>query len=118
MDFYNVLQSILDEKSLSIPEAARLSGLSDSTIRTILSRKNKSVSLEVAFKLSAGLGVSMERLNCGEKIMVAVPSTSPQFSKDEIDLIFAYRRANSDDRTIVDAALHKYMSVECIKRDA
>lgn len=63
MYFYEILQSIMDEKELSIPEVARLSGLTDSTVRSILARKNKTVALEVAFKLSKGLNVSLERLN-------------------------------------------------------
>lgn len=63
MYFYEILQEIMDEKSLSIPDVARLSGLTDSTIRSIINRKNKTVALEVAFKLSKGLNVSLERLN-------------------------------------------------------
>jgi transcriptional regulator with XRE-family HTH domain len=65
MEFYKVLQEMLNEKGLTIPEAARICGLSDSTIRTILVRKNKSVSLDVAFKLATGLGVSIDKLNYG-----------------------------------------------------
>lgn len=53
----------MTEKKLSIPDAARLSGLTDSTIRSIISRKNKTVALEVAFKLSKGLNISLEELN-------------------------------------------------------
>ena len=63
MDFYVILQSILDEKQLSIPEAARMCGLSDGTLRSAIARQQKKVALEVAFKLSDGLGVSLERLN-------------------------------------------------------
>lgn len=63
MDFYKILQSIMDEKNLNVSDVARLSGLSDSTIRSILSRKNKTVALEVAFKLSNGLDVTIEELN-------------------------------------------------------
>ena len=48
MDFYSILQEILSEKDLSIPEAARACGLSDSTLRSIITRKNKTVALEVA----------------------------------------------------------------------
>lgn len=119
MEFYEVLQSILDEKGLSIPDAARLCGLSDSTVRTILNRKNKSVSLEVAFKLSTGLGVSFERLNYGAEGVAGGSVTEIlNLSDTETDLILAYRRASNDDRIIVDAALRKYMADECLKGDA
>lgn len=53
----------MKEKKLSIPEVARLSGLTDSTVRSIISRKNKTVALEVAFKLAKGLDVTLEELN-------------------------------------------------------
>lgn len=61
--FYKILQEIMDEKGLSIAEVARISDLSDSTVRSIINRKTKTVALEVAFKLSKGLNVSLERLN-------------------------------------------------------
>lgn len=63
MDFYKTLEEIMREKNMSIPEVARACGLSDGTVRSIVARKSQTVSLEVAFKLSAGLGVSLERLN-------------------------------------------------------
>lgn len=63
MDFYEVLQDIMDEKGLSIPDVARACDLSDGTIRSMMTRKSKNVTLEVAFKMADGLGVSLERLN-------------------------------------------------------
>lgn len=63
MDFYLILQEIMDEKGINIPTVARLCNLSDGTVRSILVRKQKNVALEVAFKLSKGLNVSLERLN-------------------------------------------------------
>lgn len=68
MDFYKILLSIMDERNLSIPDISRSTGLSDSTIRSIISRKTKKVSLEVAFKLSKGLDVSLERLNGDDEL--------------------------------------------------
>lgn len=67
MHFYEILQEIMNEQSLSITDVARMTGLADSTIRSIINRKTKTISLEVAFKLSKGLNVSLERLN-GEKL--------------------------------------------------
>lgn len=63
MDFYEILQEIMDEQGLNIPAVARACGLSDGTVRSIFVRKQKNVALEVAFKLSSGLNVSLERLN-------------------------------------------------------
>lgn len=56
----------MKEKKLTIPEVSRLTGLTDSTIRSIISRKNKTVALEVAFKIAKGLNVPIEELN-GDK---------------------------------------------------
>ena len=51
MFFYEILENIMEEKSLKVSEVAKLSNLTDSTVRSILTRKTKNVSLEVAFKL-------------------------------------------------------------------
>ncbi len=63
MEFYKILQSIMKERELTIPEISRMTGLPDSTIRSIISRKTKNISLEVASKLSRGLNISLEELN-------------------------------------------------------
>lgn len=63
MDFYKILEDIMQQKSISIPDVARMCNLPDSTIRSIISRKSKTVALEVAFKISKGLNVSLEELN-------------------------------------------------------
>lgn len=63
MDFYLVLNKIMEEKGLNVAEVARACNLTDSTVRSIIDRKQKRVALEVAFKLSQGLNVSLERLN-------------------------------------------------------
>lgn len=78
MYFYEILQSIMKEKNLNIPEVSRLSGLTDSTIRSIISRKNKTVALEVAFKLAKGLGVSLEELNGEKDISISSSPTKKQ----------------------------------------
>ena len=86
MDFYKILLDIMEEKSFNIPDVARATGLSDSTIRSIISRKTKNITLEVAFKLSKGLNVSLERLN-GENI-----NSVTKLAKDEEELLFKYRK--------------------------
>ena len=63
MAFYEILQEIMAEKEMNIPDVARSCGLSDSTVRSMLDRKAKNISLEVAFNMQRGLGVSLERLN-------------------------------------------------------
>lgn len=48
---------------MSIPEVARACGLTDSTVRSIIDRKQKKIALNIAFKLSSGLDIPLERLN-------------------------------------------------------
>lgn len=95
MCFYQILQSIMDDKKISIPDVARLSGLTDSTVRSILTRKNKTVALDVAFKLSKGLDVSLQRLN-GE------PETSCSISNAALNEPKGYALLNEDSKKIVD----------------
>lgn len=63
MPIYKILEEIMEEKNLSIADIARICSLPDSTVRGIVRRKQETIALEVAFKLSAGLCVSLERLN-------------------------------------------------------
>ena len=53
----------MDEKNYTIADVAKICKLPDSTVRGIITRKQKSTALEVAFKLSDGLNVSLRRLN-------------------------------------------------------
>lgn len=91
MDFYKILLEIMEEKSYNIPDVARATGLSDSTIRSIISRKTKKVSLDVAFKMYKGLGVSLERLN-GEEVKTNTKSTV--LSKEETLLLENFNKLN------------------------
>ncbi len=81
MEFYKVLTEIMAERDLTIPDVARACGLTDSTVRSIITRKSQTVSLEVAFKISSGLGVSLERLG-GE------PERETRSAAAQIDTIF------------------------------
>lgn len=67
MEFYKVLQQIMDERGLTIAGIARASGVSDGTIRSAIVRRQKNVALDVACKISQGLNVSLDYLNNGEE---------------------------------------------------
>lgn len=78
MEFHEILSEIMEEKGISIPDVARICGLTDSTVRSIIDRKQKKIALNVAFKLSKGLNVSLNRLN-GEKENPSEPAaTDPE----------------------------------------
>lgn|GEM_PF-93845 len=63
MPVYKIIQGIMKERDLKVADIAKMCDLPDSTVRGITTRKQDTVSLEVAFKLSDGLGVSLEKLN-------------------------------------------------------
>lgn len=110
MEFYEILQDIMDEKKMSISDVAHACGLRDSTVRSIFLRQQKNVALEVAFKLSDGLGVSLERLNgLPEPKATSETDTNPiahdALTPHEINLIHAYRQSDENTRLIVDLTL-------------
>lgn len=114
MEFYEILREVMDEKKMSIADVAHACGLRDSTVRSIFLRQQKNVALEVAFKLSDGLGVSLERLNGlpePEPETQSKPDTSTierdSLTPHEIDLIRAYRTSDENTRLIVDLTLKR-----------
>ena len=83
----------MEKKELNIPEVARLCDLPDSTIRSMLLRKNKTVALEVAFKLAKGLNVPIETLNGDLPINITANPLNPYIEK--------YNNLNSDNQQTV-----------------
>lgn len=63
MKFYQILQEIMTQQKLSIAQLSAKCGIPDSTLRSIIARKSDKVALDIAFKLSNGLGISLEYLN-------------------------------------------------------
>ncbi len=63
MAVYEILEEIMNENGMSVAEVSKICNLPDSTVRGIIRRKQETIALEVAFKISNGLGVSLEKLN-------------------------------------------------------
>lgn len=112
MGFHQILQEIMAERGLSIPDVARACGLPDGTIRSIITRESKSVTLEVAFKLSDGLNVSLERLNGlplnpndVEPAFGAPGTDTFLLSKEAMEVARAYDTASEKDKRTVRVAL-------------
>lgn len=82
-EIYKLLQDIIETKKISVAEAARLCDLPDSTVRGIITRKQNSIALDVAFKLSHGLGVSIEYLNGDDNENKLLENKKQPPSKDE-----------------------------------
>lgn len=100
MDFYKILEDIMQQKSISIPDVARMCNLPDSTIRSIISRKSKTVALEVAFKISKGLNISLEELN-GE----VLNQSNDSHSTNEQEVIKKFRALDEHGKMLVNNVL-------------
>jgi len=98
VEFYKILEGIMRERDLTVADIARISGLPDSTVRMVVTRKQKRVALDVAMKLSKGLKVSLEFLNEGE-----APTGNSGLTPREQSLLDAYRA--SDVKVAVDRLL-------------
>lgn len=92
MAVYEILEEIATEKKLSIADIARICNLPDSTVRGIIRRKQETIALEVAFKISNGLGVSLEKLNGMPEKPCPVPSIkkAPLYSSEAMKLAEDY----------------------------
>ena len=84
MDFYKILEEILNEQDIGIREAAKMCDVSEATLRSIFNRKQKRIALDVACKLHLGLNVSLERLN-GDPLLTK-PPVHPRRRKDDPNL--------------------------------
>lgn len=100
MEFYKILQDIMLEKNMGIPDVARACGLSDSTVRSIIDRKAKNVTLEVAFKIQRGLNVSLERLN-GEGNEPTLNSEDKPMDMLDTQLINLARELTDDQKRLL-----------------
>ncbi len=84
MAIYEILEEIIVERGLSIADVAKICNIPDSTVRGIIKRKQSTIALEVAFKLSDGLGVSLEKLNgMPEKELPEETKNSPSAAEAE-----------------------------------
>lgn len=102
MEIYKFLQAYMDENNMKIAEIARICDLPDSTVRGIITRKQKSVALEVAFKLSDGLNVSLEKLNGSPERQII---SNISLSSIENSIIKKYRTLDGYGKDAVQAIL-------------
>jgi transcriptional regulator with XRE-family HTH domain len=110
MYFYEILQKIMDEKRMTIPDVARSSGLSDSTIRSILSRKSKSAALDVSIKLSRGLGVDLMVLNGDNDSDASLSELSSGFIHIHNGGVAKYDALTDENKKIIDTLVESLLS--------
>lgn len=102
--------------------ACRESGVGQSFINNMESR-GSIPSVEKVHQLAQYLGVTTSELlgetakgvpksDTGPPAVLGLHDSAIRLKVDEVEMILAYRRADADDRVIVDAALRKYREKE------
>lgn len=119
MEIYKLLSHIMESKNLSIADVARICEIPDSTVRGIITRKQKTVSLDVAFKLSDGLNVSLQYLNGLPDIQT---KKAPSYSDEAMKLAYDFDNRIDDwgrkqVRNVTDNEILRYKSeLDLIKK--
>lgn len=109
----------MESKNLSIADVARICEIPDSTVRGIITRKQKTVSLDVAFKLSDGLNVSLQYLNGLPDIQT---KKAPSYSDEAMNLAYDFDNRIDDwgrkqVRNVTDNEILRYKSeLDLIKK--
>lgn len=99
MSVYKVLEEIMEERDISVADIARICSIPDSTVRGIIRRKQENIALDVAFRLSDGLDVSLEKLNGLPERVYPMPKkeNTPPYSEEALRLAEDYEN-HMDDR--------------------
>ena len=105
MEIYKILLEIMESRKLSVANISKLCDIPDSTVRGIIKREQKTVALDVAYKLSDGLNVSLEYLN-------GLPDRTPQSSTTQSvsefeSIIQKYCALDPFGRETIDLALQR-----------
>ncbi len=90
MSFYVILQNVLEEKGMTVTEAARVCKIPYSTLKSIIRRKSETTTLEIALKISEGLEVPLQQL-IGEGETVV----------KESQLLEKFRLLNKEDQNFI-----------------
>lgn len=98
MEFYKILEEIMKEKGIKIKDIKKLTGIPDSTLRSIIERQQKNINLESAFKIARGLNIPIERLN-GEK------TNKLNITEEELKIIESYRELSAEGKEYINRDL-------------
>jgi transcriptional regulator with XRE-family HTH domain len=97
--FYKIFIDVTEKMGLNIPGIVRVTGLTDSQVRTIILRRLKDAPLPLAFQLSDTLGVPLE-VWAGDMLYTPV-----DISVEAREAAMAYDRASLKDRNTARLAL-------------
>jgi len=97
--FYKIFMDVTEKLGLDIPGIVRVTGLTDSQVRSIIIRQMKDAPLPLALRLTDTLGVPLE-IWTGD-----LPYIPAEISVEAREVALAYDRANLKDRNTARLAL-------------
>lgn len=89
MGIGNKLDTLLNERKITVTELARKIDIAPTTIYSIIQRNNKKVDIDVLIKISKVLGVNVEYFSdvVDEPTTIAAHFDGDEFTEDELDEI-------------------------------
>ena len=114
--FMQNVKRLLDERNISYSRAGRESGAGIDFVRN-MERKNSWPSIEKVALMADYLGITVGEL-LGEELPRAGPNPQPVagLTAEEIDMVMAYRAADSRIKQIVDLNLEPWKKSESTKK--
>jgi transcriptional regulator with XRE-family HTH domain len=104
------LIAIKKKSGKTLNDISAASGVPLGTLNKLFAGQTEDPKLGTVRAVVHALGYTLDDLD--DTVQSTRKFSDYNFTKDEIDLILAYRCASPDDKTIVQAALRKYSQIE------
>ena len=100
MAFGSKLYEFLEARNMSIAEAARATGLSDNTLRSIIKRDSDKIGIHVAIQIAKGFNVSIDEIQGWTS--VALPKSDNEalaiLEKERAELLSDISKLSANDQ--------------------
>lgn len=108
MSFGGNLSKLLEARHISIAEASRLTGVHDSTLRSIISRNSNDVAMSVAIKISRGLNISIDEINGWGRSDTPAEEVAAVhlLDKRQAGLLQDFSRLSQEDQEQIESMIH------------
>lgn len=115
--FPAILKSLRSKKGLTQAQLGKLLGISKSAV-SMYECGSREPDFETMEAIADFFNVNISTLYGRDNVDCStILSSGNSFTESEIALVLAYRKASEDDRTVVDAALRKYLAVDSFTED-
>lgn len=86
MDFYERIQSIMSEKSVSRIQLSKQTGIPYATLTSMINRKSTNISIEHVKKIALCLNVSLDTLILGEDAFLISENQAPEYIPQDLEM--------------------------------